>query len=149
MAVESVSSLVLMDGMALSQAIKSKQVSCAEVMTAYLDHIEIFNPRVNAIISMPPREALLAEADERDAQLRRGQYLGWMHGFPHAVKDNIPVKGMPFTRGSPGDVRATGLHRRGRGPQVSHRTAVCEPAGAAGLATGAHADRPLQGSGQA
>lgn len=24
-----------------------------------------------------------------------------MHGFPHAVKDNTPVKGMPFTRGSP------------------------------------------------
>ena len=101
MAVENVSSLVLMNGMALSQAIRSKQVSCVEVMTAYLDHIEIFNPRVNAIISMPPREALLAEADERDAQLKQGQYLGWMHGFPHAVKDNIPVKGMPFTRGSP------------------------------------------------
>lgn len=101
MAVENVSDLVLMNGMALSQVIRSKQVSCVEVMTAYLDHIEIFNPRVNAIISMPPREALLAEADERDAQLRQGQYLGWMHGFPHAVKDNIPVKGMPFTRGSP------------------------------------------------
>src|SRR5262245_37713165 len=77
------------------------QVSCLEVMTAYLDHIDIFNPRVNAIISMQPREASLAEARERDAQLARGEYLGWMHGFPHAVKDNTPVKGMPFTRGSP------------------------------------------------
>ena len=96
-----VSDIVLMDGVGLSHAIKSKQVSCVEVMTAYLDHIEVFNPRVNAIISMPPRETLLAEARERDAQLARGEYLGWMHGFPHAVKDNMPVKGMPFTRGSP------------------------------------------------
>jgi amidase len=101
MALDHISSLVLTNGTELSQAIKSKQVSCVEVMSAYLDHIEVFNPRVNAIISMPPREALLALAEERDAQLRRGQYLGRMHGFPHAVKDNIPVKGMPFTRGSP------------------------------------------------
>ena len=90
-----------MDGAKLSHAIKGKKVSCIEVMFAYLDHIDIFNPRVNAIISMQPREASLAEARERDAQLARGEHLGWMHGFPHAVKDNTPVKGMPFTRGSP------------------------------------------------
>src|SRR5436853_2071763 len=101
MAIGRISDVVLMDGAKLSYAIKSKQVSCAEVMTAYLDHIHVFNPRVNAIISMPPREKLLAEARERDAQLARGEYLGWMHGFPHAVKDNMPVKGMRFTRGSP------------------------------------------------
>jgi Asp-tRNA(Asn)/Glu-tRNA(Gln) amidotransferase A subunit family amidase len=101
MATSTISSLVLMTGVELSHAIKSKQVSCVEVMTSYLDHIEVFNPRVNAIISMPPRETLLAEANERDAQLRRAEHLGWMHGFPHAVKDNIPVKGLPFTRGSP------------------------------------------------
>ena len=90
-----------MDGVGLSHAIRSKQVSCVEVMTTYLDHIAIFNPQVNAIVSMQPREASLAQANERDAQLARGEYLGWMHGLPHAVKDNMPVKGMPFTRGSP------------------------------------------------
>jgi amidase len=96
-----ISDIVQMDGVGLSQAIKSKQVSCVEVMTAYLDHIDVFNPRVNAIVSMQPRETSLVEARERDAQLARGEYLGWMHGFPHAVKDNMPVKGMPYTRGSP------------------------------------------------
>ena len=96
-----ISDIVLMDVAALSHAIKGRKISCVEVMTAYLDHIDAFNPRVNAIISMQPREASLAEAGERDAQLARGEYLGWMHGFPHAVKDNTPVKGMRFTRGSP------------------------------------------------
>src|SRR5438105_946684 len=38
------SDLVLMDGHQLSQAIGAKRVSCAEVMTAYLDHIAQFNP---------------------------------------------------------------------------------------------------------
>jgi hypothetical protein len=81
MANSRISDIVLMDGVGLSHAIKSKQVSCLEVMTAYLDHIDIFNPRVNAIISIQPREALLAEAKKRDAQLARGEYLGWMHGL--------------------------------------------------------------------
>ena len=101
MTIDETSDIVMMDGVTLSHAIKSMRISCLEVMTAYLDHVEVFNPRVNAIISMAPHEALLAQARERDAQLTRGEYLGWMHGFPLAVKDNIPVKGMPFTRGSP------------------------------------------------
>ena len=101
MATRTTSDIVLLDGVGLSHAIRSKQVACVEVMSAYLDHIDVFNPRVNALISMAPRETLLAEAKERDTQLARGEYLGWMHGFPHAVKDNMPVKGMPFTRGSP------------------------------------------------
>src|SRR5262245_26569724 len=94
------SDIVLLDGFALSHAIKTRQVSCVEVMTAYLDHIDTFNSRVNAIVSLQPRASLMAQAQERDAQLARGEYLGWMHGFPHAVKDLTPVKGMPFTRGS-------------------------------------------------
>jgi amidase len=85
----------------LSQAIRSKAVSCREVMTAYLDHIERINPKVNAIVSLQDRDVLLRQAQERDAQLARGQYLGWMHGFPHAIKDLSSTKGIRTTRGSP------------------------------------------------
>src|SRR5580692_1369057 len=69
------SDIVMMDAVALAGAIRSRQVSCAEVMTAYLDHIERLNPRVNAI--------------------------GALHGFPLAVKDLAPVKGIRMTMGSP------------------------------------------------
>ena len=37
--------IVNLDAVALSRAIKSKQVSCVEVMNAYLDHIDALNPR--------------------------------------------------------------------------------------------------------
>jgi amidase len=90
-----------MDGAPLSQAIAAKQVSCREVMAAYLDHIERFNPKVNAIISLQPREALLQQAEERDCELARGQRRGWMHGFPHAVKDLAPTRDLRTTWGSP------------------------------------------------
>ena len=95
------SEIVSLDAVALSRAIKTKQVSCVEVMTAYLDHIERLNPRVNAIVSLQPRADLLEQAGTRDVQLARGEHLGWMHGFPHAVKDLEPTKGIRTTMGSP------------------------------------------------
>jgi amidase len=95
------SEIVMMDGVSLARAIKSKQVSCVEVMNAYLDHIERLNPRVNAIVSLQDREGLLRQAKERDEQLAHGEYMGWMHGFPQAIKDLAATKGIRTTRGSP------------------------------------------------
>jgi amidase len=97
----SVPDMVMMDALDLSKAIKSKQVSCKEVMATFLDHIERTNPKVNAIVSLQDRHPLLKQATERDAQLARGEYQGWMHGLPHAVKDLAPTKGIRTTWGSP------------------------------------------------
>ncbi len=96
-----VSDVVMMSAVDLSKAIHAKQVSCREVMTAYLDQIERFNSKVNAIVSLQPRDALLTQADARDAQLGRRESMGWMHGFPHAVKDLAATKGIRTTWGSP------------------------------------------------
>jgi amidase len=97
----SASNIVNLDAIALSRAIKAKQASCVEVMNAYLDQIERLNPRVNAIVSIQPREGLIEQAKDRDGQLARGEYLGSMHGFPHAVKDLEPTRGIRTTKGSP------------------------------------------------
>lgn len=93
--------IVLMDAAGLSKAIHSRKVSCAEVMSAYLDHIGRINPRVNAIVALQERTDLLMQARERDAQLARGESKGPLHGFPHAVKDLQAVKGIRMTLGSP------------------------------------------------
>jgi amidase len=90
-----------MSALALSKAIHSKQVSCREVMQAYLNQIEKHNPASNAIVSLAPQEALLAQADERDAQLAHGESMGWMHGLPQAVKDLLDVQGFRTSHGSP------------------------------------------------
>ena len=95
------SDIVMMDAVALSSAIHTRRLSCVEVMAAYLDHIERINPKVNAIVALDDRANLLAQAGERDAQLARGESMGVLHGFPHAVKDLQPVKGIRSTQGSP------------------------------------------------
>jgi amidase len=93
--------ITALDASALSRAIHERRVSCREAMRACLDRIAALNPRHNAIVSLREEDVLLAEADERDAQLARGQSLGWMHGFPLAVKDLVNVAGIPTTLGSP------------------------------------------------
>jgi len=86
--------IVLMDAAVLGKAIHSRKVSCVEVMSAYLEHIERINPKVNAIVALQERADLLTQARERDAQLARGESMGPLHGFPHAVKDLQAVKGI-------------------------------------------------------
>lgn len=93
--------IVEMNAIDLSRAISRRDVTCREVMVAYLDQIERLNPLVNAIVSLQEPEGLLAQADERDRQLQRGQRLGWMHGFPQAPKDLAYTKGIVTTQGSP------------------------------------------------
>jgi amidase len=99
-AVRRVNDLILMDATVLASAIHSRKVSCVEVMSAYLDHIEQLNPTVNAIVALQDREQLMVQARERDAQLARGESMGPLHGFPLAVKDLQAVKGIRMTMGS-------------------------------------------------
>ncbi|GAA1983015.1 amidase [Terrabacter lapilli] len=84
----------------LSDLIHRREVSCVEVMSAHLAQIERYNPVLNAIVALRDGAELLAEARERDEELAAGRSRGWMHGFPHAVKDLAAAKGLPHTSGS-------------------------------------------------
>jgi amidase len=88
-----------LDGDALSRAIHARQVSCREVMQAYLDRIRRLNPRFNAIVNLAAEDGLLRQADARDAELARGASRGWMHGMPQAIKDAAHAVGFPTTLG--------------------------------------------------
>jgi amidase len=90
-----------LDADALSRAIHARELSCGEVMQAYLARIAAVNPGVNAIVSLQPEDGLLAQADARDAELARGASRGWMHGMPQAIKDAAETEGIPSTLGSP------------------------------------------------
>jgi amidase len=90
-----------LDAESLSQAIHAREVSCREVMQAYLARIQVLNPAFNAIVNLADEQALLQQADARDAELARGESRGWMHGMPQAIKDTGQALGFPTTFGSP------------------------------------------------
>jgi amidase len=86
---------------ALSRAIHAREISCREVMQAYLQRIDALNPVYNALVSLQDPESVLQQSDARDAQLARGQSMGWMHGMPQAIKDLANSTGIATTLGSP------------------------------------------------
>src|SRR5687768_16313708 len=76
-----------------SELLKSKAVSAVELTQACLRRIETYNPVVNAFITVTTDEALAA-ARAMDAEQRRGNWRGPLHGIPIAVKDNIDTAGI-------------------------------------------------------
>jgi amidase len=84
----------------LAQLIRSKQLSAREVMEAHLAQIERVNPKVNAIVTLLPEQAL-AQARAADEALARGEKVGSLHGLPIAHKDLVNTKGIRTTSGSP------------------------------------------------
>jgi amidase len=85
---ECASDIVMLRASELAHAIKCRDVSCCEVMQAYLKHIDRLNPIVHALRLGVEQAELIALAYHRDTQLRRGEYLGWMHGLPTVIREN-------------------------------------------------------------
>jgi amidase len=84
---------------ALAAAIRGRELSCREVVAWHLDRIATVNPRINAIVSLRPEEAL-ADADRADRALSTGGELGPLHGLPIAIKDLEDTAGIRTTYGS-------------------------------------------------
>lgn len=93
-------SLCQLDALELSRLVHARSLSCRELMQTTLARIHRLNPQVNAIVALRSDDELLAEADRCDAELARGHSRGWMHGFPHAVKDLETTAGIATTWGS-------------------------------------------------
>ncbi|MDO6963112.1 amidase [Rhizobium alvei] len=85
---------------ALSEMIRSRRLSCCDVMIHFLDRIERLNGTLNAIVSLRDRQELLADADLADQDLRQGHWRGPLHGFPFAIKDLSEAAGLPCSYGS-------------------------------------------------
>ena len=84
----------------LARRIRRKDLSCVEVMQAHLTQIDRVNPKVNAIVTYHPEQALEG-AKAADAALQRGDATGALHGLPVAHKDLVDTAGVRTTYGSP------------------------------------------------
>ncbi len=79
--------------------LRSKQLSCEELVSAHLKQIEAVNPKVNAVITLVAEQAL-EQARHADALITKGESLGILHGLPVLHKDLQETKGIRTTYGS-------------------------------------------------
>jgi amidase len=84
---------------ALRQALTEGTITAGELTAFYLSRIERLNPALGAVISVSPDAA--ADARASDAARAEGAAPGPLAGIPVLIKDNIAVRGMPATAGSP------------------------------------------------
>ncbi len=84
----------------LAAMIRTREVSCVEVMESVVERIAAHNGRINAIVSDRSEEALHAAA-QKDRAATGGEALGPLHGIPVTVKENVDVAGQPTPNGLP------------------------------------------------
>ena len=83
----------------LSQAIAQKRVSPVELMQAVLERIDRGNEKINAVVAMFERDALLAQAKVAEARGAKGAARP-LEGIPLGVKDLEDAAGLVTTHGS-------------------------------------------------
>src|ERR1035441_675964 len=82
-----------------SRRIHAREVTSTELTQALLDRIQIYNPKINAFITVMHQDAL-AQAAALDAEAKAGKFRGPLHGIPITLKDNIDTAGTRTTAAS-------------------------------------------------
>jgi aspartyl-tRNA(Asn)/glutamyl-tRNA(Gln) amidotransferase subunit A len=82
-----------------ARRMRARQLTSTELTKAFLDRIDIYNPKLNAFITIM-REQALAQADLLDKEARSGKFRGPLHGLPIVLKDNIDTAGTRTTAAS-------------------------------------------------
>jgi amidase len=85
----------------LQRAMAARKLTSADLVRAYQDRIRRYDQgpaKLNSIRALNPRA--LAQAKAMDAERRRGQVRGPLHGIPVLLKDNVGTTDVPTTAGS-------------------------------------------------
>ena len=82
----------------LAVAIKSKEVSSLELTNMYIDRVEKYDSKINAVV-VHDFERGREAAQAADAALGRGEDLGPLHGVPMTIKEAYNIEGLPTTWG--------------------------------------------------
>jgi amidase len=94
------SSLCELSAVEMARLIREGELSAVELTAAHLERIGRINPKLNAIVTLLPEQAMAA-ALAADQARARGHFLGLLHGLPVVHKDLQPTKGIRTTFGSP------------------------------------------------
>src|SRR5258706_3578495 len=80
----------------LAPLIRTGQLSSVEVVEALLRRIDVLEARLHAWVTID-RQAVLAQARQRDEELRQPGPRGLLHGIPVGCKDILYTAGLKTT----------------------------------------------------
>ena len=83
----------------IAELFRKGSLSPVELTTDCLARIERLNPKLHAFITVTA-ESALAQARQAEAEIRRGDWRGPLHGIPLALKDLIDTAGVKTTAAS-------------------------------------------------
>ncbi len=83
----------------IARRVRRKDLSARDVVAAHLAQIERLNPKLNAIVTLVPEQAM-EQAKEADEALAKNKEVGPLHGLPVAHKDLFLTQGIRTTFGS-------------------------------------------------
>jgi aspartyl-tRNA(Asn)/glutamyl-tRNA(Gln) amidotransferase subunit A len=82
-----------------SRRMRAREITSTQLTQAFLERIQIYNPKLNAFITVM-RESALAQAKMLDEEAKAGKFRGPLHGIPIVLKDNIDTAGTRTTAAS-------------------------------------------------
>ena len=89
-------------GLSLTEAVRQLRagsVTSTQLTRACLNRIRIYNPKVDAYITVLSEQSL-AQAAQMDVEQKANKLRGPLHGIPIALKDNIDTAGIRTTAAS-------------------------------------------------
>ena len=100
----------------LAAEIAARRLSPVDLVDAFLDRIERFEPKLQAFVSVNAANARLA-AEAADKAIQSGHAVGPLHGIPIAIKDLVEIEGEVAMGGSAAwrdriAPRTASLHRK-------------------------------------
>lgn len=83
----------------IARLVRDKTLTPVEVAQSLLERMDALEPQLDAWVRVD-RETVLADAQQRQAEIERGESTGPLHGVPVGIKDIYHIAGIPTTAGS-------------------------------------------------
>mgnify|MGYP001962002278 CR=1 FL=1 len=83
----------------LAHLMRTQQVSSVELTEMYLDRLKRYGPELECVVTLT-EDLALKQASMADEEIKRGRYLGPLHGIPYGAKDLLAVPGYKTTWGA-------------------------------------------------
>ena len=84
----------------IAKRIRNREISPVELTSSYLNRLERFGPKLNAVVSIV-HEGAMDDARKAEREIQSGNYRGPLHGIPYGAKDLLATRGIPTTWGAP------------------------------------------------